>query len=201
MLRKSVPALLAVAVMVIASPPRCAGGEVALFYAPNLALGGLNGLGETGPLGVKARVTVAESGALRFNAGVGYGLYRYRSKHVYYLIWDRVGEIPAWNFSFGVDVVLDRGRWRPYGAFGFAGALEFVDDFKEERTDFTPGMYVAGGTSFGLNDKWAVAVEPRYTYYFDKAVVRYDLGRMVTGGQTDGRFQCAEVLIGVAYGF
>ena len=78
--------------MVIASPPRCAGVEVALFYGPNLALGGLNGLGETGPVGVKARVTVAESGALRFNAGVGYGLYRYPSKHVYYLIWDRVGE-------------------------------------------------------------------------------------------------------------
>jgi hypothetical protein len=92
MLNKSIPALLVVAVMVVASPPRCAGGEVALFYAPNLALGGLNGLGEAGPLGVKARVTVAESGALRLNAGVGYGLYQYRSKHVYYLIWDRVGE-------------------------------------------------------------------------------------------------------------
>ena len=33
-------------------------------------MGGLNGLGETGPLGAKARVTVAESGALRLNAGV-----------------------------------------------------------------------------------------------------------------------------------
>ena len=89
MLNKSVPALLAVAVMVIALPPPCAGVEVALFYAPNLALGGLDGLGETGPLGVKARVTVAESGALRLNARVGYGVYRDRSKHVYYLIWDR----------------------------------------------------------------------------------------------------------------
>jgi hypothetical protein len=45
MLNKSVPALLAFAVMVVASPPPCAGVEVALFYAPNLAVGGLNGLG------------------------------------------------------------------------------------------------------------------------------------------------------------
>lgn len=201
MLKKWVPALWAVAVMLIASPPVCAGVEVALYYAPNLALGGLNGLGETGPLGAKARVVVAESGALRFNAGAGYGLYRYRSKYVYYLIWDRVGEIPAWNFSFGADVVLERGRWRPYGAFGFAAALENVRTFNEKRTDFTPGIYVGGGTSFGLDDRWSVALEPRYTYYFDKAVVRHDLGRVVTRVQTDGRFQCAEVLIGVAYGF
>jgi opacity protein-like surface antigen len=201
MAKKTIPALWVVAALVAASPPPCAAVEVALFYAPNLALGGLNGLGEAGPLGVKARVAVAESGALRFNAGVGYGLYRYRSKHIYYLIWDRVGEIPAWTFSFGTDVVLDRGRWRPYGAFGFAAALEPVDLRHEKRTDFTPGIYVGGGTSFGLGDRWAVALEPRYTYYFDKAVALHDLGRMVTGVQTDGRFQCAEVLIGVTYGF
>ena len=201
MLNKSVPALLALAVMVVASPPPCAGVEVALFYAPNLALGGLNGLGETGPLGVKARVTVAEAGALRLNAGVGYGLYRYRNKYVYKGIWNRAGEIPAWNFSFGAAVVWDRGRWRPYGAFGFAAALESADIYDEKRRQFMPGMYVGGGTSFALDDRWAVALEPRYTYYFDKAVALHDRGYLTAGVPTDGRFQCVEVLIGLAYGF
>jgi len=201
MFKRAIATLGIIAGIVMASPPPGAGVEVALLYAPNLALGGLNGPGEIGPGGVKARVTVAASGPLRLNAGVGYGLYRYRSKYVHYAIWEGVGEIPIWAFSFGGDIGPDRGRWRPYGAFGFAAAVESVDVRHEKRTDFTPGIYAGGGASFRLGDGLAFALEPRYTYYFDKVTVIHDLERFLTGIQTDDRFQCVELLIGFSYHF